>query len=139
MRFKWWTWRPVRPGPPSRSGPTSGVTAHAHPIGQCLLGRLSEEARRDHLSRHPPVGLTPSTPARESAVLRVLGAVTPTVPATERQQDALGTVCAAVPITLGSPVATMAPSLPLEQAGRPAATVERLRVKVGAMSPSFVL
>ncbi|MFD0260215.1 IclR family transcriptional regulator [Kitasatospora indigofera] len=115
------------------------ATAHAHAIGQCLLGQLPEEARRDHLARHPPVGLTPSTPARESAVLRVLDAITPTVPVTERQQYALGTVCAAVPITVGSLVATMALSLPLEQAGRLAAAAEQLRVKVGAMSPSFVL
>ncbi|WP_329496574.1 IclR family transcriptional regulator [Kitasatospora herbaricolor] len=115
------------------------ATAHAHAIGQCLLGQLSEEARRDHLARHPPVGLTPSTPAREAAVLRVLGAISPTVPVVERQQYALGTVCAAVPITVGSLVATMALSLPLEQADRLAAAAEQLRVKVGAMSPSFVL
>lgn len=41
------------------------ATGHAHAIGQCLLGQLSEEERRDHLARHPPVGLTPPpSPAR---------------------------------------------------------------------------
>ncbi|MFC9325795.1 IclR family transcriptional regulator [Kitasatospora sp. NPDC057015] len=114
-------------------------TAHAHAIGQCLLGQLSEADRRDHLLRHPPVGLTPSTVVRESAVLRVLAAVGPAEPVIERQQYALGTVCAAVPITVGAVVATMALSLPLEQADRLRAAAELLRVKVGAMSPSFVL
>ncbi|WP_371480326.1 IclR family transcriptional regulator [Kitasatospora sp. NBC_00315] len=115
------------------------ATAHAHAIGQCLLGQLSEEARRDHLDRHPPTGLTPSTVAGPAAVLRLLSTVRPAVPVLECQQYALGTVCAAVPITVGSVVATMALSLPLEQAGRLRATAEQLRQKVGAMSPSFAL
>ncbi|WP_327679134.1 IclR family transcriptional regulator [Kitasatospora sp. NBC_00458] len=115
------------------------VTAHAHAIGQCLLGQLPEEARRDHLARHPPVGLTPSTLADESAVLRRLAALRPTMPVVERQEYALGTVCAAVPITVGSVVATMALSLPLDQADRLTAAAGRLRRSVGAMTPSFVL
>ncbi len=115
------------------------ATAHAHAIGQCLLGQLSEEARRDHLDRHPPVGLTPSTVAEPPAVLRLLSGVRPAVPVVEHQQYALGTVCAAVPITVGSVVATMALSLPLEQAGRLRAAADQLRVKVGAMSSSFAL
>lgn len=115
------------------------ATAHAHAIGQCLLGQLSEEARRDHLDRHPPVGLTPSTVVERPSVLRLLAAVRPSVPVVELQQYALGTVCAAVPITVGAMVATMALSLPLEQAGRLRATADQLRVKVGAMSPSFAL
>jgi DNA-binding IclR family transcriptional regulator len=115
------------------------ATAHAHALDQCLLGQLSEEGRRDHLDRHPPVGLTPSTVAGPSAVLRLLSTVRPAVPVLEHQQYALGTVCAAVPITVGSMVATMALSLPLEQAGRLRSTAEQLRQKVGAMSPSFAL
>ncbi|MGW4897065.1 IclR family transcriptional regulator [Kitasatospora sp. NPDC004240] len=115
------------------------ATAHAHAIGQCLLGQLPEEARRDHLSRHPPTGLTPYSLADGRSVLRRLAAVRPTMPVLERQEYALGTVCAAVPITIGSVVATMALSLPVERAERLPGAAERLRLRVGGMAPSFVL
>ncbi|MFB6889166.1 IclR family transcriptional regulator [Kitasatospora sp. NPDC056327] len=115
------------------------ATAHAHAIGQCLLSQLPEEARRDHLARHPPVGLTPSTVVDESVVLRRIAAVRPTMPVVERQEYAVGTVCAAVPITVGAVVATMALSLPVEQAGRLTTVAGQLRRSVGAMTPSFVL
>ncbi|MER5349694.1 helix-turn-helix domain-containing protein [Kitasatospora sp. NPDC002551] len=114
------------------------ATAHAHAIGQCLLSQLPEEARRDHLARHPPVGLTPSTLVEESAVLRRIAGMRPTMPVVERQEYALGTVCAAVPITVGSTVATMALSLPVEQVDRLASVAGQLRRSVGAMTPSFV-
>ncbi|MFJ9697215.1 IclR family transcriptional regulator [Kitasatospora sp. NPDC101183] len=115
------------------------ATAHAHAIGQCLLGQLPEEERRDHLARHPPVGLTPSTFTRDAAVLRRLAAQRPTMPVLERQEYALGTVCAAVPITIGPVVATMAISLPVEQADRLTTAAGQLRRSVGAMSRTFVL
>lgn len=115
------------------------ATGHAHAIGQCLLGQLSEEERRDHLARHPPVGLTPSTVIGEAAVLRRLASLRPTMPVLERQEYALGTVCAAVPITVGPMVATMALSLPVEQADRLTVVAGQLRRSVGAMGPSFVL
>ncbi|MGW3073751.1 MULTISPECIES: IclR family transcriptional regulator [unclassified Kitasatospora] len=114
------------------------ATAHAHAIGQCLLGQLPEEARRDHLARHPPAGLTPSTLTGESAVLRRLASLRPTMPVLERQEYALGTVCAAVPITIGPVVATMALSLPVEQADRLGPAARQLRCGVGAMSPTFI-
>lgn len=114
------------------------ATAHAHAIGQCLLGQLPEEARRDHLARHPPVALTPNTLADGAAVLRRLAGLRPTMPVLEQQEYALGTVCAAVPITVGSVVATMALSLPVEQAARLPVAAEQLRGLVGAMTPSFV-
>ncbi|WP_354641625.1 IclR family transcriptional regulator [Kitasatospora camelliae] len=114
------------------------ATAHAHAIGMCLLSQLGEEERRDHLSRHPPEALTPSTVARVPAVLSRLAAVRPTVPVVERQEYALGTVCAAVPITIGSVIATMALSLPIEQAGRLPAAAAGLRSLVGTMSHALV-
>ncbi|WP_280673941.1 helix-turn-helix domain-containing protein [Kitasatospora sp. MAA19] len=115
------------------------ATAHAHAIGQCLLGQLPEEERRDHLARHPPTGLTPSTLTSGAAVLRRLASLRPTMPVLERQEYALGTVCAAVPITIGPVVATIALSLPVEQADRLTVAAGQLRRSVGAMSPSFVL
>ncbi|MFI2608032.1 IclR family transcriptional regulator [Kitasatospora sp. NPDC018619] len=115
------------------------ATAHAHAIGQCLLGQLPEEERRDHLARHPPTGLTPSTVTGEAAVLRRLASLRPTMPVLERQEYALGTVCAAVPITIGPVVATMALSLPVEHADRLASAAGQLLRGVGAMGPSFML
>ncbi|MFI5528959.1 IclR family transcriptional regulator [Kitasatospora sp. NPDC051853] len=114
------------------------VTANAHAVGQCLLSQLGEEDRQDHFSRHPPVGLTPSTVTDRTLLLRRLAAAEPSRPVLERQQYALGTVCAAVPITVGSAVATMAISLPAARDGELPAKAERLRSLVGAMSPSFV-
>ncbi|WP_308271525.1 helix-turn-helix domain-containing protein [Kitasatospora sp. SUK 42] len=114
------------------------ATAHAHAIGQCLLGQLPEEDRRDHLARHPPVGLTPSTLTEEAVVLRRLASLRPTMPVLERQEYVLGTVCAAVPITIGPLVATMALSLPVAEADRLPAVARQLRYSVGAMGPSFV-
>jgi len=114
------------------------ATAHAHAVGLCLLAQLGEEERRDHFARHRPVALTPSTVADESVLLRRLAAVSSTAPVLERQEYALGAVCAAVPITIGSTVATMALSLSVDQAERLPAAAGRLRSLVGAMSPSFV-
>ncbi|MFC8717921.1 IclR family transcriptional regulator [Kitasatospora sp. NPDC057198] len=113
------------------------ATAHAHAIGLCLLSQLGAEERLDHLSRYRPAGLTPSTSDGVRAVLRRLELVRPTMPVLERQEYALGTVCAAVPITVGSVVATMAISLPLEHGDRLGPAAARLRSLVGAMFPVF--
>ncbi|QKW24357.1 helix-turn-helix domain-containing protein [Kitasatospora sp. NA04385] len=113
------------------------ATAHAHAIGLCLLSQLGTEERLDHLSRYRPTALTPSTSDGVRAVLRRLERVRPTMPVLERQEYALGTVCAAVPITVGSVVATVAVSLPLEQGERLGPVAARLRSLVGAMFPVF--
>ncbi|WP_441251101.1 IclR family transcriptional regulator [Kitasatospora sp. McL0602] len=115
------------------------ATAHAHAIGLCLLAQLGEEGRRDHLARHPPEGLTRSTFTDRAVLLRRLASAEPTRPVLEQQEYLLGTVCAAVPITVGSVVATMAVSLPLAQAARLPDVAERLWSRVGAMAPAFVL
>ncbi|WP_209439509.1 helix-turn-helix domain-containing protein [Kitasatospora phosalacinea] len=113
------------------------ATAHAHAIGLCLLSQLGTEERLDHLSRYRPCALTPSTSEGVRTVLRRLERVRPTAPVLERQEYALGTVCAAVPITVGSVVATVAVSLPLEQGERLGPVAARLRALVGAMFPVF--
>ncbi|HEX2289872.1 MAG TPA: IclR family transcriptional regulator C-terminal domain-containing protein, partial [Pseudonocardiaceae bacterium] len=87
-------------------------TGHAHAIGQCLLSQLDEEARRDHLDRYPVQPLTPYTVRDNHSLLRRLERVRRMEPVTERQEYALGTVCAAIPITLGTTAATMAISMP---------------------------
>ncbi|WP_037825590.1 IclR family transcriptional regulator domain-containing protein [Streptomyces sp. NRRL B-1347] len=100
-------------------------TGHAHAIGQCLLAQLDGEARRDHLDRYPVRSLTPNTVRDERTLLRRLDALGRMTPVVEHQEYALGTVCAAIPITVGTTAATMAISVPSAQADRllPAARV----------------
>jgi DNA-binding IclR family transcriptional regulator len=107
------------------------ASAHAHAIGKCLLSQLGEDERRDHFARHRPVELTAATVTEESVLLRRLAGVRPGMPVFEHQEYALGTVCAAVPVAVGSTVAAIAISLPVEQVDRLAQTGNRLRSRAG--------
>ncbi|MDQ0813256.1 DNA-binding IclR family transcriptional regulator [Streptomyces sp. B3I7] len=100
--------------------------AHASAIGKSLLGQLDVGGRRDHLSRHRPARLTSRTITSERALLSRLAAQPPTAPALDLQEYAVGTVCAAVPITVGSRVGCLALSLPAGQAHRLPQAAERL-------------
>ncbi|MHC0432741.1 IclR family transcriptional regulator [Streptomyces sp. O3] len=106
-------------------------TAHAHAIGQCLLSQLDEESRRDHLARYPVQSITPYTVRDGRALLRRLAATGRMQPVIEHQEYALGTVCAAVPITAGTTAATLAISLPAHQADRLLPAVRELQSDVG--------
>ncbi|MEU6771591.1 IclR family transcriptional regulator C-terminal domain-containing protein [Streptomyces sp. NPDC046759] len=106
-------------------------TGHAHAIGKCLLAQVDEDARRDHLSRYPVQSLTPYTVRDNDALLRRLARMPRMEPVVERQEYAVGTVCAAVPITVGTTVATMAMSLPLHHADRLLPAARRLQAEIG--------
>ncbi|MFE2164179.1 IclR family transcriptional regulator [Streptomyces sp. NPDC059447] len=108
-------------------------TGHAHAIGQCLLGQLDEEARQDHYDRYPVEAITAHTVRDLRSLENRIGALGRMQPVTERQEYALGTVCAAIPITAGDTAATMAISLPLHQQERLPYVVDRLRSEVGAL------
>jgi DNA-binding IclR family transcriptional regulator len=108
-------------------------TGHAHAIGQCLLSQLDEEARRDHLDRYPVQSITPYTVRDDHTLLRRLGSTRRMQPVIERQEYALGTVCAAIPITAGTTAATMAISLPAHQADRLLPAARRLQSEVGRL------
>ncbi len=92
--------------------------AHASAIGKSLLGQLDLNGRRDHLSRHRMARLTSRTITNERVFLSRLDAQAPTVPVLDLQEYAVGTVCAAVPVTAGSTVGCLALSLPVEHAHR---------------------
>ncbi|MFC7305991.1 IclR family transcriptional regulator [Streptomyces monticola] len=106
-------------------------TAHAHAIGQCLLSQLDEDTKRDHLSRYPVQSITPYSVRDDRALLRRLSGMGRMQPVVERQEYALGTVCAAVPITAGTTAATLAISLPVHQADRLLPAVRELQSDVG--------
>lgn len=103
------------------------ATAHGHAVGQCLLGQLDEQGRRDHLSRHPVQPLTPYTVSDERALLRRLAGIRPGQLVFERQEYALGTACAAFPLMLGTTVAAVAVSMPAEHPERLRSVAARLR------------
>ncbi|GGO51945.1 IclR family transcriptional regulator [Streptomyces lasiicapitis] len=94
------------------------VSAHASAVGKSLLAQLDLDARRDHLSRHKMARLTSRTITSERVLLNNLDAQAPTVPVLDLQEYAVGTVCAAVPITAGATVGSLALSLPIEHAHR---------------------
>ncbi|WP_432191296.1 IclR family transcriptional regulator [Streptomyces sp. bgisy027] len=93
-------------------------SAHATAIGKSLLGQLDHSGRRDHLSRHKMARLTSRTITDDRVLLSRLESQPPTVPHLDLQEYAVGTVCAAVPITAGSSVGCLALSLPVEHAHR---------------------
>ncbi|MFE5941059.1 IclR family transcriptional regulator [Streptomyces sp. NPDC056480] len=112
-------------------------TGHAHAIGQCLLSQLDLKSRQDHLDRHPVEAITPYTVRNRRALLERLGGLGRMEPLVERQEYALGTVCAAIPITAGSTAAAMAISLPLHQEERLLPAVEQLRTEIGRLFSSL--
>ncbi|MFE6783658.1 IclR family transcriptional regulator [Streptomyces sp. NPDC057677] len=112
-------------------------TGHAHAIGQCLLSQLDLKSRQDHLDRHPVEAITPYTLRNRHVLLDRLGGLGRMEPLVERQEYALGTVCAAIPITAGSTAAAMAISLPLHQEERLLPAIERLRTEIGRLFSSL--
>jgi DNA-binding IclR family transcriptional regulator len=93
-------------------------SAHATAIGKSLLTQLDHNARRDHLSRHKMARLTSRTITSDRLLLSRLESQPPTAPVLDLQEYAVGTVCAAVPITAGSSVGCLALSLPVADAHR---------------------
>ncbi|MGW4049626.1 IclR family transcriptional regulator [Streptomyces sp. NPDC004779] len=112
-------------------------TGHAHAIGQCLLSQLDLRTRQEHLDRHPVEAITPYTVRNQRMLMERLGGLGRMEPLVERQEYALGTVCAAIPLTVGSTAATLAISLPLHQEERLLPAVERLRTEIGKLFSSL--
>nr|WP_237519118.1 IclR family transcriptional regulator C-terminal domain-containing protein [Streptomyces sp. SID5910] len=94
------------------------VSAHATAVGKSLLTQLDHAGRRDHLARHRMARLTSRTITSDRLLLSRLESQPPTVPVLDLQEYAVGTVCAAVPLTAGSAAGCLALSLPVEHAHR---------------------
>ncbi|MET8687600.1 helix-turn-helix domain-containing protein [Streptomyces sp. NPDC004732] len=108
-------------------------TGHAHAIGQCLLGQLDDKARQDHLDRYPVQSITRYSVRDDRTFIRRLDAIERMRPVVERQEYALGTLCAAVPIMAGDTAATMAISVPSSQADRLLPAAEKLQREIGKL------
>ncbi|MFH8618002.1 IclR family transcriptional regulator [Streptomyces sp. NPDC017979] len=126
------------------------ATGHAHALGQCLLGQLDDAALLDHLDRYPVRPLTPHSVPDRRALLDRLATRGCADPVIERQEYAVGTVCAAIPIATGAGSATgpssdcdsdvaaaMAISLPLDQEERLLPAIEQLRTGIGRLLGSL--
>ncbi|MCF3104673.1 helix-turn-helix domain-containing protein [Streptomyces roseoverticillatus] len=113
--------------------------AHASAIGKCLLTQLDHDDRRDHLSRHRTARLTSRTITSEKVLLSALDRQPATVPVLDLQEYALGTVCAAVPVTAGSSVGCVALSLPLAHAHRLRQAAETLNRRAAPLVLSMAL
>jgi DNA-binding IclR family transcriptional regulator len=105
--------------------------AHATAIGKCLLAQLDREARRDHLARHRTPRFTSKTITSERALAGALDNHPVTTPCLDLQEYALGTVCAAVPVTAGSMTGALGLSLPLDQVHRLRASADLLNRRCG--------
>ncbi|WP_217144025.1 IclR family transcriptional regulator [Streptomyces sp. AC627_RSS907] len=92
--------------------------AHATALGKSLLTQLDRAGRRDHLARHRMARLTSRTITSDELLLSRLESHPPAAPVLDLQEYAVGTVCAAVPVTAGSAVGCLALSLPVQQAHR---------------------
>jgi len=100
--------------------------AHASAVGKCLLSQLDHDSRLEHLSRHRPARLTSRTEIDDRALLTKLERQPASVPTLDLQEYAVGTVCAAIPVTIGKTVACLALSMPLAQAHRLKPAVDTL-------------
>ncbi|MFI0409916.1 IclR family transcriptional regulator [Actinomadura sp. 3N508] len=70
--------------------------AHATALGKCVLSQFDDDRRRDYLSRHPLADLTPHTITEPGRLIRSLDSSGGLV--LDREEYALGTGCAAVPV-----------------------------------------
>ncbi|GGY55414.1 IclR family transcriptional regulator [Streptomyces omiyaensis] len=113
--------------PPVQEWADFRATAHAHAAGQSLLLQLEPEQRSEHLGRHPVTELTPHTVGARCAFERRLAALPRRLPVLEHQEYALGTACAAVPITVGAETAAVALSIPAAQGARLRGLADRLQ------------
>ncbi|MEU1310709.1 IclR family transcriptional regulator C-terminal domain-containing protein [Streptomyces cinnamoneus] len=113
--------------------------AHAMAIGKCLLTQLDHDDRRDHLSRHRTARLTSKTITNEKVLFSKLDAQPVSVPVLDLQEYAVGTVCAAVPVTAGRTVGSLALSLPVRHAHRLRQAADTLNRHAAPMLLSMAL
>lgn len=100
--------------------------AHASAVGKCLLAQLDHNGRMEHLSRHRPARFTSRTEVNDRVLLTKLERQPASVPTLDLQEYAVGTVCAAIPVTIGKRVACLALSMPSARAHRLRPAVDTL-------------
>lgn len=94
------------------------AAAHASAVGKALLTQLDYDHRKDHLARHRMSRFTSHTVTTQEALFHQLDTRRPGAPLLDFQEYALGTVCAAVPITAGPNAECVALSIPAPDPAR---------------------
>lgn len=112
-------------------------SAHASAVGKCLLAQLDHNGRMEHLTRHRPARLTSRTVVDDRVLLTKLDRQPASAPTLDFQEYAVGTVCAAIPVTIGKTVACLALSMPYAQAHRLKPAAEALHSKAAPVLLSF--
>ncbi|KPI17548.1 transcriptional regulator, IclR family [Actinobacteria bacterium OV450] len=115
------------------------AAAHASAVGKALLAQLGPDARRDHLSRHRPARFTAHTIIRQDDLVRQLDARRPGAPLLDLQEYAMGTVCAAVPITSGPNAECLALSIPAPDPHRLVQAARILRSEAAAVLLALIV
>ncbi|SCE39383.1 transcriptional regulator, IclR family [Streptomyces sp. DvalAA-14] len=113
--------------------------AHASAVGKCLLAQLDHASRLDHFARHRPARLTSRTEVDIEVLLARLDRQPASAPTLDLQEYAVGTVCAAVPVTIGKSVAALALSMPSSSAHRLRPAVETLHERAAPLLLSMTL
>jgi DNA-binding IclR family transcriptional regulator len=112
---------------------------HATALGKSVLRELDDEARKDYLSRHHLVDLTPRTITSRPELLRRLDS-SPVAPAvTDLEEYSLGTVCLAVPVYSGDTLGSLGVSLPADRISRLREIRARLIPTAGRVTRSLSL
>ncbi|MFC9976228.1 IclR family transcriptional regulator [Spirillospora sp. NPDC127200] len=113
--------------------------AHATAIGKCMLAQLDEDRRRDYLSRHPLVDLTPHTITEPRRLLTMLS--TPAGLSLDHEEYAIGTGCAAVPVTdaTGTVVGALAISCRSTKLPKIEASVHRMKATAARIQRTLSL
>ncbi|MGW5848938.1 IclR family transcriptional regulator [Streptomyces sp. NPDC055254] len=89
------------------------AAAHASAVGKALLAQLDRAEREDHLARHTMARFTSRTLTSRRDLFHQLDTRRPNAPLLDLQEYAIGTVCAAVPITSGPNAECVALSIPV--------------------------
>ncbi|MFJ3172205.1 IclR family transcriptional regulator [Streptomyces roseus] len=115
------------------------AAAHASAVGKALLAQLGPEGRKDHLSRHRAARFTAHTITRQEDLFRQLDTRRPGAPLLDLQEYAVGTVCAAVPITSGPNAECLALSIPAPDPHRLGQAARILRSEAAAVLLALIV
>nr|WP_324617026.1 IclR family transcriptional regulator C-terminal domain-containing protein [Streptomyces sp. NRRL F-2747] len=115
------------------------AAAHASAVGKALLAQLGSEGRKDHLSRHRAARFTAHTITRQDELFRQLDGRRPGAPLLDLQEYAVGTVCAAVPITSGPNAECLALSIPAPDPTRLVQAARILRNEAAAVLLALIV
>jgi len=113
--------------------------AHATALGKCVLASLEPGQLEDYLSQHALPDLTPHTLTTRDSVLRTLEAVRTAGYAIDKQEYAIGAVCAATPVLAGDVVGAVAVSLPMRRQAELTAVVQPLKYTAERISRAIML